>query len=856
MKKLTNEQRLALGHARHLAENGVPLFIARPDPSQKSGFKFPSRWDRIIADVSVVDRWRPGDALCVVMGHLVDGVDIDPRSDGDASFGRLPLPRTYGQASTPSGGRHYLVATMGVGSRDGVLPGIDVKAGDADGGGRGMLFIAPTERVSKVTGKVGTYAWVEAPNLEMLALVGGDTSGAQLAEMVTSAHTPAYDGPSYDGPSYDELPTNLQGWADQEVAKVADTWRVTLVGADEWPEHYKEPVKNRGWRGLALAASWAIAKTAAAPWTGLDEDAAHALFLSVLTPAMAADTVCTDVWGDDQVDKASAEPVEPPPWDGLDVPLDDPSRSAVDVTNQARAARWVKAEIGTGALSGLFRRNSVEVVHTPRIGEQGYVFPKNARDSAGPAQVRRIEALELASRIDNRYDVFKMVQAPGGGLKSAETVFPHAMTGRALAVPDELPNVRDLDGVTHTPVVRADGSILDVPGYDAASAILYLPDPSLTVPPVSDRPTRAERQKAGELLLSMVAEFPFVTAHDRANYLGALITPVLRPLLPPPYKLVALGAPQRGSGKSLLAELLREIHGGVFKSEFPSNDDELRKFVTSTLDATTGPVVQLDNVTGVLKSSVLDGMLTSATWDDRYLGVNKVAHLTNDRLWVVTGNNVTIGGDLERRTLWVTIDANMEHPEERADFAIPQLRQWAHDHRGDLLWAMLTLIRAWVVADRPTGERPTSDNFGDWVAALRGILAHAELGDTVGTVGHEDSVLANADPEDEEWSRFLAAAHRVFGSEEWTASEALARVSLDFGPDSAEPDPDHITEEELPGNVAGALSKSRSGAARSLGLWLKHRNGRWAAGLSVRAGKARRGSVLWHITTASGEDVL
>ena len=59
------------------------------------------------------------------------------------------MPRVYGKATTPSGGTHELVATMGVRSRDKVCPGIDVKAGAPDGTGRGCLFIAPTRRRSK-----------------------------------------------------------------------------------------------------------------------------------------------------------------------------------------------------------------------------------------------------------------------------------------------------------------------------------------------------------------------------------------------------------------------------------------------------------------------------------------------------------------------------------------------------------------------------------------------------------------------------------------------------------------------------------------------------------------------------------
>ena len=40
----------------------------------------------------------------------------------------------------------------------------------------------------------------------------------------------------------------------------------------------------------------------------------------------------------------------------------------------------------------------------------------------------------------------------------------------------------------------------------------------------------------------------------------------------------------------------------------------------------------------------------------------------------------------------------MPHPELRTGFEIEDLEVWARDRRGDLIAALLTLIRAWVVA--------------------------------------------------------------------------------------------------------------------------------------------------------------
>lgn len=56
----------------------------------------------------------------------------------------------------------------------------------------------------------------------------------------------------------------------------------------------------------------------------------------------------------------------------------DPSRDAgrphVDVCNVAHAAEWLRDELGRGELAGIFRRDN-ELVHTPRMGEEGYLPP-------------------------------------------------------------------------------------------------------------------------------------------------------------------------------------------------------------------------------------------------------------------------------------------------------------------------------------------------------------------------------------------------------------------------------------------------------------------------------------------------
>lgn len=173
----------SLGIARALIGLGVPVFLAQPDPAASTGYALPGRWHEAVPNPAVVDDWRPGMALGMVTGHVFDLVDIDPRSGGREDDDWLPF--SYLKAVTPSGGRHYYVRCLGVESRDGAYPGVDLKSGTIEGRGRGFGFIAPTVRVSKVNGQPYPYRWW--PNMAGWAghpPDAGDLSGAALRARV------------------------------------------------------------------------------------------------------------------------------------------------------------------------------------------------------------------------------------------------------------------------------------------------------------------------------------------------------------------------------------------------------------------------------------------------------------------------------------------------------------------------------------------------------------------------------------------------------------------------------------------------------------------------------------------------
>lgn len=198
-------ERQALSVARQLVDAGIPVFAAPPvlgrdgqwDPMAGCcGYRLPAGWQKTEADGGWLDptasgfadkAWRPGWALAAVMGHGLDLLDIDPRNGGDPSRGQLVAggawPRVYAEARTPSGGTHDFVASLHVGSRDGVLPGFDVKGGLPDGSSRGFAFIPPTLKLCKVTGQLVPYCWTGVSALDSLGRER-DESGRHIGELV------------------------------------------------------------------------------------------------------------------------------------------------------------------------------------------------------------------------------------------------------------------------------------------------------------------------------------------------------------------------------------------------------------------------------------------------------------------------------------------------------------------------------------------------------------------------------------------------------------------------------------------------------------------------------------------------
>jgi hypothetical protein len=87
---------------------------------------------------------------------------------------------------------------------------------------------------------------------------------------------------------------------------------------------------------------------------------------------------------------------------------------------------------------------------------------------------------------------------------------------------------------------------------------------------------------------------------------------------------------------------------------------------------------------------------------------------------------------------------------------------WAKTNRAQLVWAALTLAKAWIVAGRPAFEGKALGTFESWSKTMGGILAVASIG---GFLSNLDDFYADSDAETSARRAFVEAWWERFGSQ-------------------------------------------------------------------------------------------
>jgi putative DNA primase/helicase len=283
---------------------------------------------------------------------------------------------------------------------------------------------------------------------------------------------------------------------------------------------------------------------------------------------------------------------------------------------------------------------------------------------------------------------------------------------------DGMWNLPVLAGLVNCPVLRSDGSVLEVIGYDAATGLLFDPQ-GVKFDQVPDNPDKAAALRALAVLKGLISTFPFVTDADRAVALSGILTAIHRRSLPTA-PVHCLSAPTAGTGKSMIVDIASEIVDGrrAAVMALGRSDEEAEKRLGSALIAGDS-IISIDNIDRPFGGELYCQALTQPTLRIRPLGLSKLVDVPSNATMFANGNNLTLVGDMTRRAVMCTMDSGEERPELR-QFARKPLAMVRAD-RNKYVIAALTILRAFHVAGRPSQKSPLG-SFSEWSSWIRDAL--------------------------------------------------------------------------------------------------------------------------------------
>ncbi|WP_231963197.1 toprim domain-containing protein [Symmachiella macrocystis] len=394
--------------------------------------------------------------------------------------------------------------------------------------------------------------------------------------------------------------------------------------------------------------------------------------------------------------------------------------------------------------------------------------------------------------------------------------------------------IRPLSGIIESPTIRVDGSILQAPGYDLRTGLIYRP--TVEFPVVPHLPTQIDAAKALSDLHEVLAEFPMLDGADRSAWVAMVLSMIGRSCIDGCVPLFAITANIRGAGKSLLVDSATLIAYGhrAGRHAFTRDDNEMRKVITAVALAAT-PSVLFDNLDVQLGGAALDAAITSLVWSGRVLGQSQMTgDLPMRTVWSATGNNLAFGSDIGRRGLPIRLQSSLEHPEDRSGFRHPDLLGWIESERPRLAVAALTILRAYFVAGCPIQSGGDWGSFENFSAVIRGAIIWAGGQNPLAT---RETALA-CDDTTGLLGKLIVGIEQADSSGEGLTTKEIERMTFGRDVDS----PSHDALFEAVAEICGDRFNGRTFGRRVRGL-----SGRVWQGQFIESKPAGGGVKRWRV---------
>jgi hypothetical protein len=417
-----------------------------------------------------------------------------------------------------------------------------------------------------------------------------------------------------------------------------------------------------------------------------------------------------------------------------------------------------------------------------------------------------------------------------------------------------------LEGVIAAPTLRPDGSLLDMPGYDAETG-LYLDTNGTAFPLMPEHVTIDDARTAIGALQEALWDFPFVKANNKAFLypfaaaLAAILSVICRFAILGNVPLFGVTSTTPGSGKGLLVDVLSMISSGRPAPRWPQSDDDAEDRKRLLTVAMAGDAcIHIDNILRPLGSPALDMALTSPSVSDRVLGQNAKVEAPLNMVWFASGNNLQYAGDLARRVVPIPLDPEIEKPEERTNFKHNPLLPWVRAKRPELVVSALTILKAYFEAGCPKQSLTPFGSFQEWSDLVRSCLVWAGEADCC---EGRATLSAESDPAYEALATLLECwqvCYPLDASGKWPAV-TLNRVIQDvvnFGePKTNKPFVPNSYDDLR--DALGALDPKYDGAhlqRAAIGAKLRTWQGRVVGKKRlVNAGTDRRNVAMWQVET-------
>lgn len=446
------------------------------------------------------------------------------------------------------------------------------------------------------------------------------------------------------------------------------------------------------------------------------------------------------------------EPIEDAPPSRPTIRLDDYSKPSdvADAVLHELASRYILHRRG-GAVVAVRGWSQDDAPKRTAEGQDGQARPQVAIREGSPV-VRMIRGGALDYTIDRE---LTFVRAVKGQDKLVSC--PPRVQGMVAGIGGDqiLP---PLESIIQVPSLRPDGTVIDVPGYDAATG--YYLASKVRLSHLHPNPTKDNAIRARDFLRFIFGGndgeklgFPWHRPDEWIVPLALAMTAVCRPAFgnSPAF---AIDASTPGSGKGKIVGLSSIIATGEepARSGWPTVPEEQDKTLGGYAVASP-PIIAFDNVRGAISNQCLENALTTPIYGFRVLGVHEIMMLPFRSIVTFTGNNLSFVGDMIRRIIIGRLEPQTEHPEKLRpeDFRIPFIEQFVRENRGKIVSAILTMVRAFFLAGMPDqglrmGSFDRASGGLGWIELIGGAIAWSGAGDITQFSGKENA------EEPEEWA--------------------------------------------------------------------------------------------------------